>query len=70
MIGANTLVNNAILQLETSDNTKHFQNTVSPIYQEAYTQDNLYQNLGANIGTLTLLPLILIYLRQTSSMLT
>lgn len=33
MIGANTLVNNAILQLETADNTKYFQNTVSPVYQ-------------------------------------
>jgi len=32
MIGANTLVNNAILQLETAS-TNYFENRVSPMYQ-------------------------------------
>jgi hypothetical protein len=40
------------------------------MYQETYTQNNIYSNLKDNIATLTLLPLILIYLRQTSIMLT
>lgn len=69
MIGANILVNTAILQVETAS-TNFFQNTISPIYQQAYTQDNIYTNLADNIAVLTLLPLILIYLRQTSIMLT
>jgi hypothetical protein len=42
---------------------------LDPVYQEKYTKDNLYTNLGASIGILTLLPLLLIYLRQTSVML-
>lgn len=69
MIGANTLVHNAILQKETA-NTNYFTNQVSPVYQETYTQDNIYQDLASNIGIITLLPLLLIYLRQTSIMLT
>ena len=40
------------------------------MYQESYTQNNIYTNLKDNIAILTLLPLILIYLRQTSIMLT
>lgn len=42
MIGANTLVNNAILQKETAANTNFLTNKVSPVYQEAYVQDNIY----------------------------
>ena len=70
MLGANTLVNNAILQIETGANTDYFQNNVSPEYQEAFILDNIYENLSDNISFLTLLPLLLIYLRQTSIMLT
>ena len=33
MIGANTLVNNAILQIQQTSTTDFFQNKVSPEYQ-------------------------------------
>ena len=33
MIGANTLVHSAILQLQTGDNTAYFTNNIFPIYQ-------------------------------------
>lgn len=39
------------------------------MYQENYILDNIYSNLGGTIGIIALLPLLLIYLRQTSSML-
>ncbi len=70
MIGANTLVNTAILQLQTANNNNYLQNNVAPVYQEDFTLDNIFINLGSNIGTIILLPLLIIYLRQTSSMLT
>ena len=69
MIGANTLVNTAILQEETSSSTNYFSNRMAPVYQQQYTKDNFYDNIGPQIGTIVLLPLLLIYLRQTSSML-
>jgi hypothetical protein len=69
MIGANTLVNSAILKVETGDDTKFFKNNVSPVYQEGFIIDNIYTNLGDSIGFLILLPLLLLYLRITSSML-
>jgi hypothetical protein len=69
MIGANLLVNNEILQLETSSTNKYMENIINPVYQENYILDNIYTNLGGSIGIIALLPLLLIYLRQTSSML-
>ena len=39
------------------------------MYQEDYILDYIYNNLRTTIGIITLLPLLLIYLRQTSSML-
>ena len=33
MLGANTLVNNAILQVATTSTTNFFQNKVSPVHQ-------------------------------------
>ena len=69
MVGANTLVNNAILQLQQGSTTDFFQNKISPEYQEAFTLDNLFSNLGDVIGFLTLLPLLLIFIRQTYIML-
>ena len=70
MIGANVLVGTAILQLQTGSSSDYLQTTVSPMYQEDYTLDNIYTNMGNTIGIITLLPLLIIYLRQTSSMLT
>lgn len=70
MLGINTLINTAILQLETTSTTNYFKKQVSPVYQEAYTQDNILTNLGGNLEVVVLLPLLLIYLRQTSIMLT
>lgn len=69
MIGAATLVNNAIFKNKTggAKSLKHF---IAPVYQEEYVLDPIYANLGGTIGIITLLPLLLIYLRQTSSMLT
>jgi hypothetical protein len=68
MIGAGTLVNNAILQKEVGA-TKNIRHNTAPMYQEKYVLDYIYDNLRAIIGIITLLPLLLIYLRQTSSML-
>jgi hypothetical protein len=68
MIGGATLVNTAILQKESNTNT-YFKNQIAPIYQETYTLDNIFTNLGTSIGIISLLPLLLIYLRQTASML-
>lgn len=68
MIGAATLVNNAIFKAETGG-TKSLKHYIAPIYQEDYVLDKIYDNLGGTIGIITLLPLLLIYLRQTSSML-
>lgn len=68
MIGAGTLVNNIIFQAETAagNSLKH---SIAPIYQEDYVLDNIYTNLSGTIGIISLLPLLLIYLRQTSVML-
>ncbi len=70
MIGANTLINTAILQLQSNSNTKYFQNKVSPMHQETFISDDICSSLGNSIGMLVLVPLILLYLRQTSAMLT
>jgi len=70
MLGANILVDTAILQLQTGNNNDYFQANVSPVYQENYILDKIYIDLGSNIGMIILLPLLIIYLRQTSSMLT
>ena len=43
---------------------------LDPVYQNNDTKDNIFTNLGTSIGILTLLPLLFIYLRQTSAMLT
>jgi len=43
---------------------------IDPIYQDQYTKDDIYDNLGQTIGYITILPLLLIYLRQASQMLT
>lgn len=69
MIGANTLVASGILDKETGSAGKTFKHNISPIYQEAYTYDVLYTNIVGSLGILILLPLLLIYLRQTSTML-
>jgi hypothetical protein len=39
------------------------------MYQEQYVLDNIYADLGGTMGIIVLLPLLLIYLRQTSTML-
>jgi hypothetical protein len=69
MIGANTLVETAILQLESGNSAAYFENRVSPEYQEQFTLDNIYEKLKDTIGMLVTLPLLIIYLRQTSAML-
>ena len=43
---------------------------MAPVYQEQYTKDNFYNNIKDQFGTIILLPLLLIYLRQTAGMLT
>lgn len=69
MIGANTLVLSGILDKETGSSGKTFKHFVSPVYQEKYTLDNIYTNIVGTLGILILLPLLLIYLRQTATML-
>jgi ATP-binding cassette, subfamily A (ABC1), member 3 len=58
-----------ILQAETGSSTDVLKNNISPIYQEAYESDKLYEQAVQNIAILFLLPLLIIYLRMTSSML-
>jgi hypothetical protein len=69
MLGANLLVNNEILQIQTGSATNYLENTINPVYQEKYILDDIYSNLGGFIGIITLLPLLIVYLRQTSAML-
>lgn len=68
MIGANNLVNDAILHTESAS-TNFFKENISPAYQEEYLLDEIYKSLSQSVGTMFLLPLLVIYLRQTSSML-
>lgn len=68
MVGTNTLINDLILGIETAT-TNHLKATISPAYQQEFLNDQIYQNLSQSVGTIFLLPLLIIYLRQTSSML-
>jgi ATP-binding cassette subfamily A (ABC1) protein 3 len=40
-----------------------------PAYQEDYIEDNIFMALGQSVPTIFLLPLLILYLRQTSGML-
>lgn len=44
-------------------------NRIGPIYQEKYFNDPIFANLSNSMEFLVLLPLLIIYLRQVSSML-
>jgi hypothetical protein len=44
-------------------------NVEGPIYQQKYELDGIYSSARANVGILFLLPLLIVYLRQTSVML-
>lgn len=68
MIGANNLVNDIILQTEAGA-TKHIRQYASPAYQQQFIDDQIYKNLQQSVAIMLLLPLLIIYLRQTSSML-
>jgi len=69
MIGTTTFVNNLILQSETGSTNTVFKNTMGPIYQERYEKDDIYNSAKNNVGIIFLLPLLIVYLRQTSVML-
>lgn len=69
MISTTTFVNNLILQSETGSANTVFKNTMGPIYQEKYEKDDIYNSAKNNVGILFLLPLLIVYLRQTSIML-
>ena len=69
MIGANNLVNDLILQTEAGATTTHLRQYASPAYQQEFIDDQIYKNLQQSIAIMLLLPLLIIYLRQTSSML-
>lgn len=69
MVGTNNLVNDAILHIESPSISHFFKENISPAYQEQYLLDDIYKNLSQSVGTMFLLPLLVIYLRQTSSML-
>ena len=69
MIGANSLVLNGILDKETSSVVTTLKHFISPVYQEEYIYDVIYTNIVGSLGILILLPLLLIYLRQTATML-
>lgn len=68
-IGITTLVNNLILQAETGSNTTMLKNKVGVIYQEPYVFDSLFLYLGNSFEFINLLPLLILFLRQTSFML-
>ena len=69
MLGATTFVNNLILQAETGSTNDVFKNTIGPIYQERYEKDDIYTQARNNVAIIFLLPLLIVYLRQTSVML-
>lgn len=69
MIRTTTFVNNLILQSETGSTNTVFKNTMGPIYQERYEKDDIYNSAKNNVGIIFLLPLLIVYLRQTSVML-
>ena len=64
---AASLVNSVIFEAETLNQT--LVGSIAPIYQEDYVDDPLYDFVGDSIEFLTLLPLLFVYLRQTSIML-
>lgn len=69
MLTVNNLLINEIFRMETNDNTSSILQTIAPMRQEAYHSDPIYTYLGNSMDMLCLLPLLIIYLRQTSTML-
>lgn len=45
MVGAQNLVNTAILQIEENSSTEYIANTVAPIYQDNYSFNNIYYTI-------------------------
>ncbi len=68
MAAANILVLNKILEQQSGSATQEFVNQMEVIFQEEYTLDNIFLFMEDSIGLMFLLPLMVIYLRQTSSM--
>ena len=68
-IGLATMANNIIVQTETGDPNDMIVNKIGPIYQETYVNDPIYAYLSNSMEYLILFPLLILYLRQTSSML-
>lgn len=69
LLTVNNLILNEIFRLETNDNSSSILETIAPMRQEAYYSDPIYTYLGNSMDMLCLLPLLIIYLRQTSTML-
>ena len=69
MLTVNNLIHNEIFRIETNDNSSTLRMSIAPMKQEAYYSDPIYTYLGNSMDMLTLLPLLIIYLRQTSTML-
>ena len=63
------MANSIIVATETGDANDMVVNKIGPIYQEAYVDDPIYGYLSNSLEYLALFPLLILYLRQTSSML-
>lgn len=70
MLVINNILHNLIVRAATGDNTKLLIPVLSPMKQEAFNDDPLYAFLGNSLDMLCLLPLLIVYLRQISAMLT
>lgn len=69
MAAMTNLINSIIASVETGESYSSFSGSIAPIYQEEFINDPLYQFVGNSMEFLVLLPLLVLYLRQTSSML-
>lgn len=69
MLAINNVMLNYIIRNELGSNAYNTDVGIAPMTQEAYVTDNLYTYLGNSIDFMILLPLLIVYLRQTGAML-
>lgn len=69
MASTTHFVNSIILQIDTGIAYSSVSGNMVPMYQEDFVDDPIYTFLGNSSEFLVLLPLLIIYLRQTSDML-
>lgn len=65
-----TWIDNAILQIILSDTTATIDATITPLKQKKYISDNISDIMKDNMATFLVLPLIVVFLRMNSGILT